>query len=152
MKFSCSLIAVKDINVSRKFYEDLFGLQIESDFGTNIAFDCGLSIQQDFDWLTGLKKEDIKYQSNNFELYFETVDLPGFLERLQEYPDITFLHDIKSYDWGQSVIRFYDLDGHIIEVGESMASVVKRFFKEGLSIEEIATKTQHPIDFIKSCI
>ena len=72
MKFSGSLISVKDINVSRKFYEDLFGLKVGFDFGINIGFDCGLSLQQDFDWLVGLNKEEIKYKTNNFELYFET--------------------------------------------------------------------------------
>jgi catechol 2,3-dioxygenase-like lactoylglutathione lyase family enzyme len=152
MKFSGSLISVKDINVSRKFYEDLFGLKVRFDFGINIGFDCGLSLQQDFDWLVGLNKEEIKYKTNNFELYFETEDLEGFIDRFKNYPDITFLHDVKSYDWGQRVVRFYDLDWHIIEVGESMVSVVRRFLKQGLSIEETADRSQHSIEFVKSCI
>ena len=52
---------------------------------------------------------------------------------------------------GQRVIRFYDPDMHIIEVGESMLTVVKRFISQGLSIEETAERTQHPIEFIRAC-
>jgi len=44
MKFDCVLICVKDINVSRKFYETMFGLKVKYDLGKNIAFDCGLSL------------------------------------------------------------------------------------------------------------
>ncbi len=36
-----------------------------------------------------------------------------------------------EHSWGQRVIRFYDLDGHLIEVGESMAMVIRRFFRGG---------------------
>ena len=51
MKHVCTLISVADINASRKFYEDLFGLEVFQDYGRNIAFTCGLALQQD---LTGL--------------------------------------------------------------------------------------------------
>ena len=54
MKYSSTVIAVSDIAASRKFYEDLFGLELYQDYGINISFTCGLSLQQDFDWLTGV--------------------------------------------------------------------------------------------------
>jgi len=38
------------------------------------------------------------------------------------------------------VIRFYDLDGHIIEVGEDMKMVIKRFLASGMTMEEISMK------------
>ena len=43
MKHVCTLISVADINASRKFYEDLFGLEVFQDYGRNIAFTCGLA-------------------------------------------------------------------------------------------------------------
>lgn len=43
--------------------------------------------------------------------------------------------------WGQKVIRFYDLDKHIIEVGEYLTVMVKRMYENGISLDEIATKT-----------
>ena len=61
MKHVCMLISVADINTARKFYEDLFGLEVFQDYGRNIAFTCGLALQQDFDWLVNMsERKDIK--------------------------------------------------------------------------------------------
>ena len=38
------------------------------------------------------------------------------------------------------MIRFYDLDGHIIEVGEDMKMVIKRFLAAGMTMEEVSVK------------
>ena len=51
MRYTGFVISVKDINASKKFYEELFDLEVYQDYGINITFDCGLSLQQDFDWL-----------------------------------------------------------------------------------------------------
>ena len=48
--------------------------------------------------------------------------------------------------WGQRVIRFYDLDGHIIEVGESMKIVIQRFLSTGMTMEEISSKMDASIE------
>ena len=152
MGFSGVLISVKNINESRKFYEDLFGLKINFDFVQNVAFDCGLFLQEGFTDLMGVPEIEIKYKANNFELYFEEEDLDNFIEKLNQYKDVEYVHPLKEYPWGQRVIRIYDLDKHIIEIGESMVSVVKGFLKKGLSIDETAKRTQHPIDFIKKCM
>lgn len=71
MKHVCMLISVADINAARKFYEDLFGLEVFQDYGRNIAFTCGLALQQDFDWLVDLPKEKVLKKSNNTEIVFE---------------------------------------------------------------------------------
>ena len=42
-------------------------------------------------------------------------DFDGFLDKLKKYPNIEYLGDLIEHSWGQRVIRFYDLDGHIIE-------------------------------------
>ena len=139
MKFGC-LLAVKDIHASRAFYETLFGLIIEDDFGRNITFDCGLSLQQDFDWLTGIPKSEMKQQENNCELFFEREDFDGFVSRLHQRNDVKLLHDVREYPWGQRVIRFYDLDDHLIEVGECMGSVVLKWQDAGMTLAEIAQR------------
>jgi len=59
MKYICSVISVADINAARRFYEELFGLEVFQDYGKNVAFSCGLALQQDFDWLVGLPKEKV---------------------------------------------------------------------------------------------
>lgn len=139
MKFGC-LFAVRDINVARKFYEEIFGLTVVDDFGRNIAFDNGLSLQQDFDWLTGIPKEEMKHKENNCELFFEADDFDLFVEQLKTRSDVKFLHDVYEYDWGQRVIRFYDLDAHLIEVGENMKKVIKKFQDQGMTREMIAQR------------
>lgn len=47
---------------------------------------------------------------------------------------------MKEAGWGQRTVRFYDLDGHIIEVGENMKMVVRRFIHSGMSMEETSRR------------
>ena len=140
MKYTCMLISVADINAARNFYEDLFRLEVFQDYGRNIAFTCGLALQQDFDWLVNLPKEKVLKKSNNAEIVFEEQDFDGFLNKLKKYPDIEYLGEVLEHSWGQRVIRFYDLDGHIIEVGEDMKMVIKRFLASGMTMEEVSVK------------
>lgn len=146
MKYNCAVISVADINAARKFYEDLFGLEVFQDYGINIAFTCGLALQQDFDWLVHLPKENVLIKSNNMELCFEEQDFDGFLNKLKKYPNIECLGEVIEHSWGQRVIRFYDLDGHIIEVGEDMKMVIKRFLASGMNMEEIAVKMDASVE------
>ena len=146
MKHVCMLISVADINAARKFYEDLFGLEVFQDYGRNIAFTCGLALQQDFDWLVNLPKEKILKKSNNVEIVFEEQDFDGFLNKLKAYPDIEYLGEVIEHSWGQRVIRFYDLDDHIIEVGEDMRMVIKRFLASGMTMEEVSVKMDASVE------
>lgn len=146
MKHVCTLISVADINASRKFYEDLFGLEVFQDYGRNIAFTCGLALQQDFDWLVDLPKEKVLKKSNNVEIVFEEQDFDSFLNKLKEYPNIEYLGEVIEHSWGQRVIRFYDPDGHIIEVGEDMKMVIKRFLASGMTMEEVSVKMDASIE------
>ena len=88
MRYTCILISVSDINASRKFYEDLFGLEVYQDYGKNIAFTCGLALQQDFDWLIDIPKEKIVKKANNAEIVFEEANFDEFLDKLKKYPNI----------------------------------------------------------------
>lgn len=140
MKYNGTVLSVADVNLSRKFYEDLFGLEIYQDYGINIAFTCGLSLQQEFHWLTGLPKEKILKNANNMELCFEEKDFDRFLQKLSQYPGVTYLGDVVEHSWGQRVVRFYDPDGYLIEVGEEMKMVVNRFLASGMSMAEVSQK------------
>ena len=139
MIFSC-LFAVADIHKARAFYEDLFHLTVSDDYGRMISFDCGLVLQQDFDWLTGIPKAEMKKKENNCEIYFETKDFDTFLQKLKSHPEIDLLHPSREMPWGQRVIRFYDPDQHLIEVGESMKSVAEKHLASGMTLEEAAAR------------
>ena len=152
MSYSYTVLAVADVHKARTFYEDLFALELYQDYGLNIAFTCGLSLQQKFDWLVGIPAEQIVQNSNNMELAFETEDFDGFLQKLKAYPQIRYLHDVMEHSWGQRVIRFYALDGHLIEVGESMAMVIRRFLEEGLTMEQISVKMDASVNDLEKLL
>lgn len=154
MKFKCPLIVVSNIEQSRCFYEKILNQQIKYDFGENITYEGDFSIQlkPHFANMITIDEKNIKSKSNNFELYFEEDDIERFVQKLKSFKEIKLIHDLIEHPWGQRVIRFYDPDYHIIEVGENMESVIRRFIGKGLSIEDTAKITQHPIDFVKQCL
>lgn len=152
MKYACPLIAVKDIHVSRNFYEKVLRQHVCLDFGANVTFGGGSSIfaiQSDFAGLVGIDGFDTTFKGNDHELVFEEDDFDAFLGHLEQFNDIVYLHKVKEYPWLQRVIRFYDPDFHVIEVGESMGSIFMKLHSQGMSIDEIAKKTMHPAEFIK---
>lgn len=53
IKFRMPLLAVRDVEISKKFYHDLFDQEVVLDLGGNVTFSGGFSVQQDFDRLTG---------------------------------------------------------------------------------------------------
>ncbi|AMJ41255.1 VOC family protein [Anaerotignum propionicum] len=142
MKYQGVCIAVKDVNLSKRFYQDLFDLEVFQDYGINVSFG-GLSLQQEFEWLLGIPKESILKNSHNMELYFEEDDFNRFVEKLEQRNDIKCLGEgVKEAKWGQRSIRFYDLDGHVIEVGENMKMVVRRFLDSGMSLAETSKRME----------
>ena len=120
MKLKNVLIVVKDIEKSRKFYHDLFGIDLVLDNDGNMILTEGLVLQDEKIWKSFLGK-DIVPKSNSYELYFEEQDIEAFIEKLEKlYPDIEYVNSLMTHSWGQRVIRFYDLDGNLIEVGTPM--------------------------------
>ena len=152
MKYASTVLSVADISASRTFYEDLFGLELDQNYGINISFTCGLSLQQEFDWLVQLPKERIMSHPNNMEICFEEEDFEGFLEKLKAYPDIEYLGDVIEHGWGQRVIRFYDPDGHIIEVGEDMKMVIRRFLATGMNMEDVSKRMDVSAEDLKKLL
>lgn len=154
MKFEAPMLVVNDINLSRKFYCDIFKVDVISDFGANITFTGGFSLQTRESWkeFIHMKDEDIVYHGNDMELYFEEDDMDTFLAHLNTFHDIKYVHEVQEHAWGQRVVRFYDPDFHILEVGESMEVVCQRFLKQGMSVEDVQKKTMYSIEFVRNCI
>ena len=113
MKLRNVLIVVKDIEKSKKFYHDLFGLDTILDNDGNAILTEGLVLQDEKIWKSFLEKEVIP-ENNACELYFEERNIEAFTEKLD--PDIKYVNQLMIYSWGQKVVRFYDLDGNLIEV------------------------------------
>ena len=55
---------------------------------------------------------------------------------------INFVHPIMEQPWGQQVVRFYDPDGHIVEIGEPLSALVKRLKTSGMNEQQISERTR----------
>jgi catechol 2,3-dioxygenase-like lactoylglutathione lyase family enzyme len=154
MKYTCTLIAVRDMEKSKQFYHDVLGLNIVADFGANITLTGGIALQTVDSWKGFIRKQDeeIAFGNNTCELYFEEDDMDTFAAKLKSIKNIEYIHPLFEHSWGQRVVRFYDPDKHMIEVGENMLMVVQRFLDTGLSIEETAVRMDVPVDYVKSCL
>ena len=117
MKLKNTLIVVKDIEKSKEYYHNVFGLDLILDNGGNMILTEGLVLQEERYWKEFLKR-DILSQNNHSELYFEEPDIEAFVEKLERlYPDTEYVNRLMTHSWGQKIVRFYDPDGNLIEVG-----------------------------------
>ena len=151
MKFICPLITVTDIKRSRIFYENVLNQKVAFDFGQNVSFAGGFAIHLRSHYKELIGNKEIRPGGNDFELYFEFDDLESFVAKLLEN-QVIFVHQMREQPWRQRVVRFYDPDEHIVEVGESMEYLSYRLSKEGMTAEEIAGATELPADFIKGAV
>lgn len=120
MKLKNVLIVVKDIERAKQFYHNLFGLDVILDNDGNIILTEGLVLQEEKCWKEFTGKKIIS-ENNSCELYFEEPDIDGFVKRLEGYyPEVKYVNRLMVHSWGQKVIRFYDPDGNLIEVGTPM--------------------------------
>ena len=104
MKLKNVLIVVKDIERSKQFYHDLFGLNMVLDNDGNMILTEGLVLQEEKIWKSFLGK-----------------DYKAFVQKLERlYPSVQYVNKLMTHSWGQKVVRFYDPDGNLIEVGTPM--------------------------------
>jgi predicted enzyme related to lactoylglutathione lyase len=148
MKYQGCLLAVRDISVSKHFYETILHQNIVMDIGSHVTFE-GFSLQQGYAELVGVAVDSVKEPLHNFQVYFEVEDLDKVYAEIKNISGLQWLHEIKEYPWGQRDIRIYDPDKHIVEIAEDMNTVIKRFFSQGMSAEEVAKRTMFPIEVVK---
>ena len=151
LKYTSTLIAVADMEISKQFYHDVLGLEIVADFGDNVTLDGGIALQTMNTWKTFIRTDNVVLPNNAGELYFEEEDMDTFCDHLKKF-DICYVHPLFEHRWGQRVVRFYDPDKHIIEVGEKLDAVILRFMENGLSAEETAVRMDIPFDFVRACL
>lgn len=155
LKNCTPVLFVKDASKSRDFYAGLLGLTIVADFGgLNIIFKEGLAVWQimDGNMITEkLGRSNIENSQNTsrFEIVLETDNIDVVNKKLKEN-NVKLLHEINTEVWGQRTIRFYDPDGHLIEVGEAIPVFLKKIYEEeGKNVEATAKRTYMPEDAIR---
>ena len=151
MKLKNPLLAVSDIDKSVEFYKKVLGLRVISDFGANKTLTGGLCLQTYETWQSFIGTESITFGSNSFEIYFEEDNFDNFLHRLEKF-DVEYVHPVKEHSWGQRVVRIYDPDRHIIEVGENIKSVCRKFLDSGMTPRQVAERMDVPLKFVNACM
>ncbi|MBN1811577.1 MAG: VOC family protein [Anaerolineae bacterium] len=141
---------VKDVGVSRQFYEGVLGQEVDLDFGPNVSFAGGLfsiwQVDHAHEIMFGNPLSEVG--QGEMELYFETDDLDEVMQRLAD-AQVEFVHPLREQPWGQRVVRAYDPDGHIVEAGEPMPVFVARFLNQGMSVEQAAERTGIPVEIVR---
>ncbi len=120
--FVNTIVFVKDIKASTRFYAELLGLKIMNSYETIVWFENNFTIHDAVAlYKTIYKKESPSASApqgkDNVDIYFECTDLGALYNRLVEH-NVEFIHGIETQHWGQKVMRLYDPDRHIIEIGE----------------------------------
>ncbi len=151
MKYKGSLVVVEDITRSRLLYETILKQKVIADYGEDITFEGGFVLHKKDHYRKLIDEKAITAQSNSFELYFEDDDLE-IIEKVLIKNKFEFVHELREQPWRQKVLRFYDYDKNIVEIGESLEHVAYRLFLENKSYEEIKKITYLPIEKIKESI
>lgn len=151
MKLNNPMLVVTDMNKSVDFYKKVFGLRVVMDFGANKTLTGGLAMQTIETFKEFIGTDEICFGGNNFEVYFEEDDFDKFINYLKEC-NVEYVHPVKEHSWGQRVVRIYDPDRHIIEIGENMKVVCRHFLASGMTPEQVATRMDVPIKFVNTCM
>lgn len=156
LKNGTTVLFVRDAQRARAFYESLLGFCVVADFaGVNIIFREGFALWQpapDHVIPAAFNGDEISAIHDcslppRIELCYETEDLDEVVAALKGH-GVRFLHELREESWGQRTVRFFDPDGHLIEVGESMPLFVRRFRDGGMTPEQIAERTSMPLPMV----
>lgn len=151
MELKNPMLVVTDMERSVTFYREVLGLAVVLDFGANKTLSGGLCLQTAETYREFIGGKELSFGGNDFELYFEEDDFDAFLEKLSE-KDVHYVHPVIEHRWGQRVVRFYDPDGHIVEVGENLKTVCRRFHKSGMTPEEVAARMDVPLSYVREAL
>ena len=86
-----------------------------------------------------------------FNFHFEEDNFDEFADKLKEC-DVEYVHPIVEHHMGTACCSFHDPDKHIIEVGENMKIVCKRFLDSGMTPEQVAERMGVPMKFVNACM
>ncbi len=124
LNFRHTIVFVKDIGTSKTFYTETLGLKVTGDYGPIVFFENDLALHQARELAVTVWKESASSDTDqpqgrhNVLIYFETDALEEAFTCLKD--QVKLIHPIERQAWGQLVFRFYDPDGHVIEIGEPL--------------------------------
>lgn len=151
IRYHSAVIFTDNIETMKEFYEQTMGQSVQFDFGGSVIFDCGLTIwelKDSYPLSKALGNRDGGRSNESMEICFESDEFEAEASRLKEL-GVKPVHDVTEEEWGQKTIRFYDPDGNIIEIGETMPFFCRRLYCAGLSAAQVSNKTgipKHTVD------
>jgi len=120
IRFRNAIALVRDIKISKTFFADTLGIPIVQDTESYVLFEGHFAIHSAELFYEYIEKpyDGEKMGRDNLDLYFTTSNLAAMQEKLTR-AGVTFIHGIRKCAWGESVLRIYDPDGHIVEIGDA---------------------------------
>lgn len=145
MHFAYPILYVKDIEVSKFFYHDIFEQDIEEDFGEFVSFRSGFALWEQNAALdiAGSSEIALIEGRGGMQLEFQTANLEAEYDKLKA-AQVRVFREIHTLPWQQKYFYCLDPDNHIIMIVEHIALVARRMFLEGHSVEEIMRITNRP--------
>lgn len=151
MKLKNPMLVVTDMDRSVDFYKRVLGLRVIMDFGANKTLTGGLSLQTLDTWQEFIGTDAVSFGGSSCEVYFEEDDFDRFAEHLKSCR-VEYVHPVTEHAWGQRVVRIYDPDRHILEIGENIKTVCRRFLQSGMTPQQTAARMDVPLRFVQACM
>lgn len=155
LKNGMAVLFVRDALASRDFYAGVLGLtEVINSGDMNFVFEEGVAVWQIQEGniipeKLGMDKITNRSLVSRFEVCFETDDIQRDYQTLLEH-NVRFLHGINEEAWGQRTVRFYDPDGHLIEIGEALPVFIRRIYGElDRDIAATAAKMFLPVETVE---
>ena len=153
LSYNGTVIFVKDMAQTRRFYEDLLGQKPKWVGDGYVPYESNLNLwdEQYLEqtiFTEGKDPDGDRPGKRRFELYFEEDQVVDLWEKMRA-AGVVCVHPVKEMAWGQMVLRVYDPEGNIVEIGEPLDTFIGRFLKSGLSIEETAQRTFTTLEIVR---
>ena len=122
--FINTIVFVKDIERSKTFYANVLKQKIMQDFGALVLFENHFALHQVQSIYQAVFKQGaddvpLDQGKRNLLIYFESQQLDDMYVFVCEAV-AQLIHGIELQAWRQKLFRFFDPDGHIVEIGESL--------------------------------
>lgn len=148
------MLVVEEMDPIKQFYAGLLQQKLKFDSPDYVVFEgeFSLFLKRNFRAILGDEERfPIQLRANNGELYFESDDIEADERRLMQ-AGTEFIHGVKEQPWGQRVMRFYDPSGAVVEIGEEMGVVIRRYQAQGMSLPQISERIGFTVPMLEEIL
>ncbi len=152
IRFDSAVLITQNIDSMKEFYSRVMGQRVRHDFGGCVIFDCGLAVWKLESGYPLAKALGGRAGGNgSLEICFDTEEFENHSVNVKK-AGVKLVHDVVQEQWGQLTIRFFDPDGNLVELGESIPAFCRRLYASGLSVREVSKKTGVPEGLVEEYI